>query len=521
MNEKFIALYLRISKSDCDDGSVKDESASINSQRTLINDFLDNHTELSEYPRFEAVDDGFSGTNADRPMLQKILTMAESGQLTAIVVKDTSRFFRNYTQMGLHMDIHFPNWDVRFLSITDGYDSNNYLGTTSSFEQGFKNIIYSSYPQTLSASVKSARLQLANEGKFMGSKPPYGYLINPQDRYSLIVDEVAAKVVKMIFDLAISGKSTKEISNTLNSENVTSAYKHYCMTNGKKFTYNRTVLSDEWSVGYVRKILKNPVYRGAMVNNRSTRVEVGKKTQKKSLPIIVENRHEPIVTLEEFEKAKCIFRKSSSRTNKVNTSYPLRSLIRCGTCKRVIPRYMTDARGGTFPCPYCSVKKESYYSKTDFLTEIELEEYIYKEIAQKVQQIEEYTEIQGCEVDGKPDHVSVGHEIHKHKAQITLLKQEKVVAYETFKFGEGDRQRYLNQKSALDLEIEECKNSITLLNSIQLKEELAPQGNKILKELVLEYKQSTKLTYELAQLFCRSVYIYADKTIEIEFKDTE
>lgn len=208
-----IALYLRLSV----DEANTDESNSITNQRHLLNNYLNQSAEFQTYERLEFVDDGYSGTSLNRLAFQRLMTGVKSGEIRRIIVKDLSRFMRDYLELGNYLENIFPFLGVRFIAINDQYDSltsNNGLETDVSF----RNLLNDFYAKDVSEKVKSAMNTMKRSGKNMSWLPPFGYLKDPEDRFKIVIDEEVAPIVRWIFRLCIGGMGIFRIANLLNDE---------------------------------------------------------------------------------------------------------------------------------------------------------------------------------------------------------------------------------------------------------------------------------------------------------------
>jgi len=206
--KKILAEYIRLSQEDENQG----ESNSIRNQRELLNAFVESSPDLSQYEVVEFCDDGYSGTNFDRPGVKSLLDEVRAGNIQCIIVKDLSRFGRNYIDIGDYLEQIFPFLGVRFISVNDHFDSNDFDGTTGGLDVGFRNLIYSLYSKDLSQKVRSAKKTRMEKGEFIGSHAPYGYAKSSENRKKLVVDEKAAAVVRRIFAMANEGKNKLPMS---------------------------------------------------------------------------------------------------------------------------------------------------------------------------------------------------------------------------------------------------------------------------------------------------------------------
>lgn len=299
------AIYLRISDEDENPGEAR-ESESISGQRFLLTDFVRGHRELSESRIIELVDDGFSGTNFDRPGIKKLLEMAKTHQVNCIVVKDFSRFGRNYLEVGNYLEQIFPFLGIRFLSVNDHFDSSENIGAAGAIEVGFKNIIHEAYSKDLSEKIRSVRRMMAEQGKFVTAFAPYGYRKSEATKNQLIVDAECAVVVRRIFDLFLSGMGNTAIARLLNKEEIPSPY---MVRTQRKENFHRNGCKEEnhWTAGTVSRILSDQRYVGDAVYGKVSPKEIGSKKEVR-VPeenwIIVPDAHPCIVKRELFEAVR-------------------------------------------------------------------------------------------------------------------------------------------------------------------------------------------------------------------------
>lgn len=197
-----IALYIRLS---VEDQMKKDESESIINQRYFLNDFLDRNDEFKSFKREEYVDDGYTGTNEKRPSFQRMLEEVKSGKINAIIVKDLSRFMRDYISLGDYLENIFPFLGIRFIAINDGYDSAKEKGNGTDLDIQFKGLLYDFYTKDISQKVKTVTTELKKQGKFLAWSPPFGYMKDPDNKHNIIIDEKTAWIVRKVYDLALTG----------------------------------------------------------------------------------------------------------------------------------------------------------------------------------------------------------------------------------------------------------------------------------------------------------------------------
>ncbi len=349
-----IGKYIRLSQADRDvmKKENRTESESITHQRGLIQRYIDSHADLKGCEAREFYDDGYSGTSFRRPSFERLMEQVKKGEVDCVVVKDFSRFGRDYIELGDYLERIFPFLGVRFISVNDGYDSDDYKGTTGGLDVVLKNIVYDFYSKDLSVKVRTAKRAKMRKGEAGGGHIPFGYVRSAADRKKYEVDPEAARVVRRIFGLAIGGKKTSEIAGILNEDHVPTPGQYYRMKHpGTKRHKN---LSDEisWTVAMVHQVLKNDVHYGAMAGHKREQVAACSKVTRsveRSKRIIIPGMHEGIVTKEEWEKAQGCFRKVNYTVPAGRRDFPLRSVCKCGYCGRAL-QYYPRKKGDYFIC---------------------------------------------------------------------------------------------------------------------------------------------------------------------------
>ena len=270
-----VAIYLRLSQEDMDKrtSQIKDESNSISAQRLLLTRHLDLDPLLSRLPRLEFCDDGYTGTSFDRPQFSRMIEQVKHGEISCIVVKDLSRFGRDYLEVGDYLEHIFPFLGVRFVAVNDHYDSMKHSGKTIGMDVAFKNLIYDYYCKDLSKKVKSAMGMKQREARYV-SCAPYGYQICPTEKHQLVIDQEAAVIVRRIFLDVIAGKTTSQIAKELNSESVATPAEH------KSIRRRADRKAPQWTHHMILNIIENLKYTGTMVNHtresRHIRDEIGR-----------------------------------------------------------------------------------------------------------------------------------------------------------------------------------------------------------------------------------------------------
>ena len=215
MPEKTLAMYIRLSVEDGDlrASQEKSESNSVTNQRKILQSYRDQHSDLRSYRVVEFCDDGYSGTSFERPNFKKMMEMVRHGEIQCILVKDLSRFGREYLEVGAYLELVLPLFGTRFVSVGDAFDSNDYIGTTGGMELALRNLVNGMYSKDLSLKIRSAVKTRNRRGMYWGGQAFYGYRLDPADKHKLLVDEAVRATIERIFAWCIAGKSTMEIDD--------------------------------------------------------------------------------------------------------------------------------------------------------------------------------------------------------------------------------------------------------------------------------------------------------------------
>ncbi|HGS1114816.1 TPA: recombinase family protein [Streptococcus pneumoniae] len=323
--KKYVAgLYCRLSK---DDGNSV-ESMSIWSQKVMLKQYAESNG-IAIYDYY--VDDGYSGTNFERPSFKKMITDIENGKINCVITKDLSRLGRNYLQSGAYIEMYFPQKNIRYIAITDGIDT---LNSNQNDIMPFKNILNEMYAKDTSKKVKSAIQSRMREGTYIGSKAPFGYLKDPNNKRRLIIDEKTKPIIELIYKLCLEGKGTQLISQELMKRKiprpsafVENAEKLYGLTEENKY---------QWSHRMVLNVLRDPVYCGNMARNKRPTLSF-KNSKRMYIPksdyIYAKDTHEGIVSEEIWEQVQTMIDKRKCN-NKKGLYYDniFQGLVRCPKC---------------------------------------------------------------------------------------------------------------------------------------------------------------------------------------------
>ena len=328
LSEKMDISYLRLSLEDDDVASGETrESCSIGSQRLCIKEYVRNHADVPT-ALTEFVDDGYSGTSMDRPAMTRIIQLVTMRKVRTIIVRDLSRFARNYLEAGHYLEYVFPSYDVRFISINDNYDSAKIKsGDPAALQLAIRNLLNDLYSKDISRKIKSAVDLKKLNGEYVYGQAPYGYKKGKQ-KNTIEIDEEAAIVVRRIFQLAKQGVTVTRIAQKMNEEKVLTPSVYLASVRGKYKT------RDFWTFESVRNILINRIYTGDTVPFKSRVVRIG-SNRVKMIPeeeqIVLPDTHEAIISRETYYQARSVI-KTNKKTKTGAAPNVFSGYLVCGCC---------------------------------------------------------------------------------------------------------------------------------------------------------------------------------------------
>lgn len=353
-----VALYIRLSREDDDD---KAESYSVTSQREILKEYLKQHPDMELYDIY--IDDGWSGTNFDRPDFQRMIADIKARRVTCVVVKDLSRFCRNAVDGGYYLDNVFVSLQVRFIAINNCLDtfSDNMNAATRCISVGVQNVINESVAATTSVNVRGTLNVNREKGQFIGSFPTYGYAKSPDDHHQLIIDEEPAAIVRQIYAWFIAGKSIIGIAKELNERGIPNP-SMYKRLKGMKYRHPAGASNDGlWPDSSVRRILTNEMYIGNMVQGKNTTISY-KIKKCRAIPkeewIIVEGTHEPIIEKDTFYQAQALFNKNIRKSPTKSEVDLFSGLVRCADCHRIMNKKTNQHSYGTYHYYRCATARK-------------------------------------------------------------------------------------------------------------------------------------------------------------------
>ena len=386
----YAAMYLRLSREDSDAGAVADsgspggagatfkaESNSIGSQRELIRSFIREQEDMELFDCY--ADDNYSGSNFERPEFKRMISDIEAGRVNCVIVKDLSRFGRDYIETGRYLDQVFPALGVRFIALTDRYDSFSADAGERNIVLPVKNFINDSYCRDISTKVKSQLAVKRRKGECLAAFAVYGYRKSAEDRNTLLVDDYAAEIVRRIFAWKIEGMAVSAIAEKLNDLHILSP-KEYKKSLGLNYRGGFTRGSgSKWSSPSIRRILTNEVYLGHLVQGRTERVniKVKKRVEKPEEEWVrVEDAHEPIISADDFAIVQNLLKADGRVSPKRKEISPFMGLLFCGDCREQMVRRVNCYKGTEKVYYICSTK-----NRGEGCSRHSIEETVLKELA--------------------------------------------------------------------------------------------------------------------------------------------
>lgn len=520
-----VAIYLRLSKEDDDlscSSGAKSESNSISNQRKLIYDFMKLHPELELYDEYK--DDGKSGSNFDRAEFQRMMKDIEAGKVNCVVVKDQSRFGRDYIDVGKYKEKIFPKLGVRFITINEGYDS---LSATSSDDLAFtiNSFVYDFYIRDISTKIRTNLTAKKQNGEYAGAFVAYGYVKDSNDKSKLVVDQFAADVVRDIFRWKIEGLSPQNIAVHLNELGIPSPAEYKKLSGSNYKTSFQTSSKAVWSHVSVRRILKNEIYLGVMIQGKRTTPNYKTKTvvtKAESEWLRVEGTHEAIISVRDFELVQELLR-DDTHCRAGDVTVPVYAgRIYCGDCGATAVRKTVSYAGKRYVYYVCNANKhdKTVCSRHSIREDI-LGQVIYQTVRHQIDLL--------LDVDkALRQFENLSWEKHKLKQLDASIEiQEEVVRknntlrlgiYEDLRAGLLDRSEYESLKKELAERIAEATAAIEKLNKEkrEILDGVSKQQSWI--EQFRQYENVTELTRPMVIHLIERINIFEDSNIEIVFR---
>ena len=519
------ALYIRLSRDDGD----KLESNSVTNQREILKEHLKLHPDIAIHDTY--IDDGWSGTNFDRPGFQRMMEDIYAGRVNCVIVKDLSRFCRNASEGGQYLDNIFVRYRVRFIALNNGIDtaSGHMNAATQLISVGVTNVINESVAATTSVNVRGTLNVNRQQGKFIGSFPTYGYLKDPNDHHKLIIDEETAPIVRLIFQRFLAGMSIMGIAKELNRMGIPnpSAYKR---SKGLRYRHPAGERNDGlWPDSSVRRILRNEMYIGNMIQGKNTTISY-KIRQCRAVPkedwIRVEGTHEAILDRETFEKAQALFHRNIRKPPKSDGVLLFSGLVRCGHCGRIMSKKTNRHSYGTYHYYRCTTHNKMGPGKcTGRTIRIDrLEKAVLVFLQTMVNVSVEYDallEKLRHSAARKTESAALQKTLEQQKAEREKYRRMSLELYPDWKSGILSREEYLSLREDLTGKIQTLDTTIEKLHQTAAQYAGNPEQENEFLAHFRKYRNFTELTRPMLTELVHEIRIYEGGRLEIllNFRD--
>jgi len=521
--EWLVGIYTRRSFDDNEDF----ESNTIINQKSLINNYISKESNMKIIDYY--VDDGYTGTDFNRPAFQEMMNDIKEKRINTIIVKDLSRLGRNHLEVGRYIEDIFPIYNIRIIAINDNVDSFKRPESIQDLIIPIKNLINESYARDISKKVSSAYRTMASEGKYVAGTSPYGYTLDKEDKHHLVIDEEESKIVKEIFNMALNGEGRIKIVKYLNDNNI------YCrkeLQRRKKYKLSLDPIEEKtkyrWSTSTIGRMLTNEVYIGNLTQLRTKResfknhkvINVDKEDW-----VRFENTHEPIITKKDFDKVQ--------KKIKINSKYTIRDkdrkysiyngLLKCGDCGKAMYK-QEDLRGNRqlsnyFCSTYLYLSKSSCTShkiKTEDLNNIVLEA-IQLQI-KLVIELERSLKKLFLKNNKETVESQYKNNVRIAKIKIENLNNKKLQIYEDWKFEVIDKKEYIIQTKMLEDEINKLEENIEIYSKTYRENIRRIKKNDSWIDHYKRNRKIKKLTRDVLLELIDTIYITEDGNVDIIFK---
>lgn len=504
-----VGIYIRLSKED-EEKEKYSESESIQNQRALLMQYIKENklNFIAEY-----VDDGISGTSFDRPGFNKMIEDIENGKINMVITKDLSRLGRNYVQSGYYTETYFPEHNVRYIAILDNIDTA--IDSANNDIAPFKSILNEMYAKDTSKKINSVLQSKRKQGEYLGTAP-YGYKKDPENKYHLIIDEEAAKVVKLIFERYLEGYGTMQIADYLSEQKIPIPSDYNKKKRGaKSITYGL------WAQSTVRFILSNEIYTGTVIQGKRKKLSF-KSKKFIDVPeedwVKVPNMHEAIVSIEDYERAKRII-ESTKGSRVVENDYLFKGLLRCYDCKGYIGIRSPDKNGNI----YGRCQRYGRYGKFDVCSPHNFNYQVFeesmilvlKEICKEYSNKKRLEEIVKKSRSKENKELDLRNRLKTYEAQIQKETRKLELLYEDRLSEIITVDSYIENANRIKNEVKEYQERIKEIQQELSGEENSKNKDEKLNNLVDEFLNMEKPTKEIIREFIEKIEIHSDKQVDI------
>lgn len=512
-------LYVRLSREDGD----KMESESVSSQKSIIEDFLSAHQDINIADYY--VDDGWSGTDFNRPNFIRMMEDIRSKKVNCVIVKDLSRFGRNYVEAGKYLEVVFPMFKIRFIAINDNIDSIDNPSSINTVIVPFKNIMNDEYCRDISTKVRSALDARRKQGKFIGSFALYGYKKDESDHHKLIIDEEAAEVVREIYSKFLNGYSIIGIARYLNESGVLCP-SEYKRKQGMKYNHPHTSgKSGLWQDRTVRRILTNEMYIGNMVQKKneiiSYKVHVA-QTVTRDRWIVVHNTHDAIISMDDFQKVQSLL----SRDTRTPPYMPQLSIfagfLKCPDCGRAMQKRTIKQSNKTYQYYACGTyrKMHSGACTKHVIRQDVLEKAVLTTLNRYIQLAVDFDKlIESINANSNADKTSQRLQGQIFSKQKEIAEAQKILLeiYPDFKTGLINKEQYFALKEKYETVILKADSAIKEIEMQIAKIEDGIENNEYVSTF-MRYRGLKELSRDVLVELVENIYVHEGGAVEICLK---
>ena len=518
LEQQYTALYCRLSSDD----DLEGDSNSIKNQKLLLSDYAKENKFRNI--RFY-IDDGYSGSNFERPAFKRLLNDIENGEISTVIVKDMSRFGRDHILVGYYTKYYFPDADVRFIAIFDQMDTET---NPDDDIIPFKNILNEMYAKDCSRKIKAVVKAKGNSGKHISSFPPLGYIKSPEDKEKWIVDEEAALIVKEIFNLCVKGYGPSQIARILTERGIETPTMYF-HRKGIPTPGKIKQDSDVWAMQSVVHILENEEYLGHTINFKTYRKSYKSKkfyTNPRENWVIVENTQEAIIDQETFDIVQNL-RKAKRRISDMGTPHILSGMLYCADCgeKMYLCRCSTVKQAEYFNCSTYRKKKKKYCTSHQ-ITAHAVMAMVKNDLRYTIQFANDNKETfmsilkERTEAKNKRELASAIEE--KEVAEKRIVALDKIIQslYEDKVSGKLSEERYIKMSDNYEAEQKELTEKVKTLKADIEKAQTKYDNIQKFMAIVKRYSDFEELTPEILRAFVDKIIIYEKQKVNGHIRHT-
>jgi len=503
------ALYVRLSNDDGD----KVESNSVTTQKSMLLNYIEKNNDIDVFNIY--VDDGYTGTNFDRPSFKNMINDIENNLVNCVIVKDLSRFGRDYIETGRYLEKFFPQYNVRFVAVNENIDSHK---SQYDMLMPIRNIFNEQYSRDISKKVQSAFKTKQLQGNFVGAFPSYGYKKDSINKHKLAIDVYAASIIKRIFSLYNSGNGKVKIAKILNNDGVLCPTE-YKNKNGDNYcNSNKNETTSYWTYSTIAKILKNEMYIGNMVQGKTKRKMKGIPTSvPKSEWIVVEDTHPAIIDNDTWETTQNLLKRNVKNLD-FNTNVSIfAGFLKCGDCGRALSKTKWSGSETYYSCS--SYKRYGIkICSSHIIHHSDLETIILNDLNCMIKSAKDIRRMINEQKDNETNSNNDEYfkkEIKMAEMQLEKIKKTKKNIYVDYTEGILTKEEYLSYKNDYSEEESLHEQKIKTLSESAEKDNRLEEKEWITK---LANKEEIKhLDRDTIVSIINMIYIYENKEIKIVY----